>query len=103
MRILGVSEGGHPKGKTYIVEVGVDELKKVANKAGYNQGEEIEKLQPGQEYPLGEGHDFRADIVGAAHKMQVAYEGFNKAVQTMTRFAGLIARQEAGAGRAGEG
>lgn len=103
MRILGVSEGGYPLGKTYIVEVSVDELKKVANKAGYRQGDELEKLKPGQDYPLAEGYDFRADIVRATEQMQAAYKAFSKAVPAMTRFAGLIAQQEPAAAQNGEG
>lgn len=103
MRILGVNEGGYQHEKTYIVEVSVSELRKVANKAGYRDGDELEKLKPGQEYPLGEGYDFRADIVRATQQMQAAYEDFHKAVPTMTRFAGLVGQQAALADQAGEG
>lgn len=93
MKILGVNEGGYGREKTYIVEISVAELRKVANKAGYRDGNEIEKLEAGQEHPIAEGYDFLRDIVNAAARMESAYADFVKAVPTMQRFVGLIAQQ----------
>lgn len=95
MRILGVNEGGYSSERTYIVEISAAELRKVANKAGYREGDDLEKLRAGQEYPIAEGYDFRRDIVNAAQRMESAYAEFVKAVPVMHRFAALISQQEA--------
>lgn len=94
MRVLGITEEPDSYGTrpAYVVQVTEDELKKVANKAGYR--DEFPKLKPGQDYPLAEGYDFRAEIVEATRRMQGAYEQFVKASQTMTRFAAMVAEQE---------
>lgn len=103
MRILGVNEGSYRSERTYIVEISVDELKKVANKAGYREGEEIEKLKAGEEYPIAEGYDFRRDIINAAEQMERAYAAFVKAVPTMQKFVALINQQAAASGEQAEG
>ncbi len=103
MKILGTNEGRYASDRTYIAEITVGELAKVANKAGFRDDEELQKLKPGQEYPLGEGYDFRRDIVQAAARMEAAYTEFVKAVPTMQRFVGLVAQQKAAVDAAGEG
>jgi hypothetical protein len=96
MRILGVKPARYGSdAEAYIVDVSVEELRKVANKAGFRDDETLAKLKVGDEYPLGEGHDFRRDIVNAAQRMETAYTDFVKAVPTMQRFVGLVAQQQA--------
>lgn len=62
MKILGVSDGPYPKGKTYICEISTTELRKVMDKAGYRDDESLDKLKPGTDFPIDEGYDFRAAI-----------------------------------------
>lgn len=94
MKVLGtttVGEGYATK-PAYIVVVTEYELQLVANKAGYR--EEIPKLKPGDDYPLAEGYNFRADIRKAVDDMTTAYSSFQKASQTMTSFAALISERD---------
>ncbi len=95
MRILGVSEGPYPKGKTYICEISVSELRKVMDKAGYRDGDELEKLKAGTDFPIDEGFDFRSAILAASLQMKEGYDAFVKAVPVMTQFASLVAGAEA--------
>lgn len=90
---------------TFIVEISLDEIKKVANKAGYRDwsDENTKKLlAPGNDYPIAEGYDFRRDIVNATQKMGDAYSEFAKAAPTMHRFVALIGQQPSGDESAGE-
>lgn len=95
MKILGVSEAAYPKVKTYICEISVNELRKVMDKAGYRDGGELENLKAGTDFPIDEGFDFRAAILGASRQMKEGYDAFVKAVPVMTQFASLVADAEA--------
>lgn len=99
MKILGSrtsrAYGNEPD--TFIVEISLLEIQKVANKAGYQRwtGECTKKLlAPGSEYDIAAGHDFRGEIVEAAKAMATGHEKFAAATETMTRFVGLIQQQE---------
>lgn len=94
MKILGVSEGPYPKGTTYICEISVSELRKVMDKAGYRDGDELGKLKAGTDFPIDEGYDFRAAILKSTEQMRAAYAEFAKAVPVMTSFASLLAERE---------
>lgn len=91
MRVLGLTEvdEGYSKQPAYIVVIAEDELKMVANKAGYR--EEFPKLKVGDEYPIAEGFNFRAEIKRATEAMVAAYQSFQKSSETMSRFAALMA------------
>lgn len=90
MKILGVNKIAY-KDPTYIVEITLDEIKKVANKSAYREGDGIEKLlEPGSDYPIAEGYDFRKEIVDALNRMTEAHKAFAAASVTMARFAALI-------------
>lgn len=82
---------------TFIVEISIAEIQKVANKAGYKQwfDEDTKKLlAPGCEYDIAAGYDFRADIVSATNAMADGLKKFGIATNTMQRFVGLIQQQE---------
>lgn len=104
MKILGVNKSSNYTTPTaYIVEISVEELAKVANKAGYRESGQFADLKPGTEYPIAEGYDFRRDIINAAEQMERAYAAFVKAVPTMQRFVALINQQAAASGEQAEG
>ncbi len=90
MKVLGITEVGaqYSKERAYIVQITHTELRKVADKAAYH--DKFEELKPGEEYPIGEGHDFRKEIVDAVRQMKDAHEKFASAAATMARFASLI-------------
>lgn len=84
---------------TFIVEISLAEIQKVAGKAGYRDWSDDDTrklLAPGNDYPIAEGHDFLRDIVAATDKMRSAYAEFAKAVPTMHRFVALIGQQQSG-------
>jgi|SRR5690606_833263 len=97
MKILGVNKSSSYTTPTaYIVEISVEELAKVANKAGYRESGQFADLKPGTEYPIAEGYDFLRDIIAATQKMESAYNEFVKAAPTMHRFVALISQQQTG-------
>ncbi len=82
---------------TFIVEISLYEIQKVANKAGYREWatDDTKKLlSPGMEYDIAAGYDFRGAIVKAANDMTKAHESFAAATTTMTNFTRLIETQE---------
>jgi hypothetical protein len=82
---------------TFIVEISLLEIQKVANKAGYQswRDEDTKKLlAPGKEYDIAAGYDFRSEIVQATKAMASGFEMFTKAAGTMHRFVNLIQQQE---------
>lgn len=96
MKILGIADRGYPHGKSFICEISESELAKVINKAAYRDAdEELKKLRVGDDYPIGEGYDFRAAIAESTRTMDAAFQNFQKVAPVMAKFAGLIAKTEA--------
>ena len=95
MKVLGITETGegYCKDRAYIVQITHDEVRKVANKAGYS--DKLPELKLGEDYSITDGYDFRREIVEATRSMQAAHENFAQAAATMTRFARLIEIAEA--------
>jgi len=82
---------------TFIVEISIDEIKKVANHANYQEWKEEDTkklLAPGMEYDIAAGYDFRNEIVHATKAMAAGFENFAKAAETMRHFVNLIQKQE---------
>lgn len=82
---------------TFIVEISLAEIQKVAQKAGYKEwGDDDTRklLAPGCEYDIAAGYDFRADILNATSAMSEGLKKFGAATNTMQRFVGLIQQQE---------
>lgn len=82
---------------TFIVEISLAEIQKVANKAGYSDWKDDDTkklLKAGAEYDIAAGYDFRGDIVAATRAMSEGHAKFAAATETMTRFVGLIQSQE---------
>lgn len=91
MKVLGTAERqrtqGYGKEQVFIVEITMDEIAKVANKSAYRDGDSLSKmLQPGMDYPISEGYDFKQEIVVAVSHMTEAHKKFAAATTTMTRF-----------------
>ena len=102
MKILGSSVarsyGSTPD--TFIVEISLEEIQKVANKAGYSawKDEDTKKLlSPGMEYDIAAGFDYSQKILEATRAMTAAHEKFAAAAETMTRFVGFIQPKESNA------
>jgi len=96
MKIIGQSKVGEGYGATdaLVCIVTIDELKKVANKAKYCDRDKFAAPAIGSDYPIAEGHDFRAELTSAIQAMQVAYEKFAKVAPIAARFAGLVLEPE---------
>ena len=97
MKIIGttkVGEGYHSR-DAYVVIISKDELARVANKAGYREEQPNPKV--GDDYPIDEGFDFRAQLTDAIHKMASAYEAFAKVAPVAAAFAGVVQRKSDGA------
>ena len=78
---------------TFIVEISLAEIQKVANKAGYRDwtSDDTKKLlAPGRDYEIAAGYDFRGEIVSATRAMTEGFAKFAAAAETMTRFASLV-------------
>ena len=99
MKVLGIASEGYNK-KVFICEVSSSEIAKIADKAGYRDTNPADSLKPGDEYPIDQGYDFRAEIVAATKDMERAYASFQKAAGTMTRFAVMVSEAEAQTGEA---
>lgn len=96
MKVLGITETGqgYSKERAYIVQITHDEVRRVADKAGYRDSD-FPELQLGEDYCIAGGHDFRKEIVEATRSMQAAHEKFAQAAATMARFARLVEVAEA--------
>lgn len=96
MNIIGITEvgDGHHKKKAYVAIISHHELEKVADKARYGGNDKVAELKVGDEYPIGEGYDFRAELMGAIKAMQDAYAKFAKVAPTAARFAGLVLTEQ---------
>ena len=94
MKIIGTTEvgEGYSKAKAYVAIITHAELQRVADKAGYG-AQEI-KVAVGDDYPIAEGHDFRAELMQAIKAMQEAYTKFAKVAPVAARFAGLTISSE---------
>tara|TARA_R110000765_G_scaffold16839_4_gene46789 strand:- start:131 stop:442 length:312 start_codon:yes stop_codon:yes gene_type:complete len=92
MNVIGITEVGedYRKEKAYVAIISHHELEKVADKARYGDKDKVPELKVGDEYPIGEGYDFRAELLGAIKAMQDAYAKFAKVAPTAARFAGLV-------------
>ena len=93
MKVLGTGSRrvGYSDQHFVIAEIGFDELAKIANKSTYRAQEELGKLvKVGEEYPIAEGYDFRAEMQKAIQQMTEAHKAFAAASATMARFATLI-------------
>lgn len=92
MKIIGITEieANRLKQKAYVAIISHGELEKVADKARYSSHDKLPELKVGDEYPIGEGHDFRAELMEAIKAMQDAYAKFAKVAPTAARFAGLV-------------
>lgn len=92
MNIIGITEvgDGYHKQKAYVAIISHQELEKVADKARLSGKDKVPELRVGDQYQIGEGHDFRAELVGAIKVMQDAYIKFAKVAPTAARFAGLV-------------
>ncbi|CAA2366798.1 hypothetical protein [Xanthomonas phage Olaya] len=89
MKVLGVANRrvNYRDEEVFIVEITLDEIAKVANKSAYRDGKELAKLlQPGMDYPIAEGYNFRQEIVSACTAMTEAHKKFAVATTTMTGF-----------------
>lgn len=82
MKVIGLNEKGE-----YIAIVTHDELEKCADKY-YGK---LEKLKIGQDFNIGEGYNFRNQIVDACKTMKAGHEAFVKSSETLTRFATMVA------------
>lgn len=99
MKILGsaerkVGESYYNKETFFIVEISFGEIRRVSNKSGYRSEDDDKKLmaqlQPGMDFPIDEGHDFRKDIVEAVDAMRKAHEKCAPVATAMAAFANLI-------------
>jgi len=100
MKIIGTTEvgEGYSKSKAYVVIISQLELCKVANKSGYEHRDKQPDPKVGEDYPIAEGHDFRAELMQAVKAMQEAYTKFSSVALVASQFAGIaIAKDEAGA------
>ena len=82
---------------TFIVEISIHEIKKIADKSGYQQwpGDETKKLlAPGATYDISAGYDFRNDILTATSAMKAGHEKFMLASKTMAAFVSLTQPKE---------
>ena len=78
---------GYGREQVFIVEITMDEIAKVANKSAYRDSDSLRKmLQPGMDYPISEGYDFKQEIGVAVSHMTEAHKKFAAATTTMTRF-----------------
>lgn len=94
MKVIGISSEGYSK--SYVAIVTHDELRRLMDKAGYQRRNELAELKVGDVFDLGQGHNFRDQIVDATQKMAEAYERFAKVAPIAAEFAGIVAaKQEA--------
>lgn len=89
MKVIGITQTEPYNQRAYVCIVSHEELAKVADKAHYN--DRFPELKVGQEYNLGEGHDFRAQLTDAIRKMSEAYTAFAKVAPVAAEFAGVVA------------
>lgn len=73
---------------TFIAIVTKVELEKVSDKCYGKLGE----VDVGDDYPIGEGYDFRGDIQSACSKMESAMQAFGAAQDTLRRFAVMVSQ-----------
>lgn len=95
MKVIGITEvpGPYRGEKAYVVIVTHDELRKVADKAGYshsNGKDDFPELKVGQDYDIAAGHDFRQQLTDAVKTMASAYEKFAKVAPVAAEFAGMV-------------
>jgi hypothetical protein len=99
MKILGsrVSRQYGSTPDTFIVEISLTEIQKVASKAGYNAWSDDDTrkmLSPGMDYDIAAGFDFSQKIIEATRAMTDAHAKFAAAADTMTKFVGFIQPKE---------
>ena len=82
MRVIGMDGQGN-----YIATVSHSELEKCADKY-YGA---MPKLAVGDTFDLGQGHDFRKQIVETCKAMQDAHKRFEVSSETMRQFAFMVA------------
>lgn len=94
MKVIGLTEvqiSQYHKEKAYVVIITQHELAKVAGKAAYKDDKPDPRV--GDEYPISEGHDFRAELTEALRKMGEAYTAFAKVAPVAAEFAGIVQRK----------
>jgi hypothetical protein len=85
MRVIGMDGQGN-----YIATVSHTELEKCADKY-YGA---MPKLSVGDTFDLGQGHDFRRQIVDTCKAMKDAHKHFEVSTETMKRFAFMVAAKD---------
>lgn len=82
MKIIGMGE----RGDEYIAIVSHTELEKCADKYYGN----LKPLKVGSEFNVGAGYDFASKIKEACKEMHDAMKAFERAQETMTKFAIMV-------------
>ncbi len=85
MKIIGLQDD-----RTYVAIVSHTELEKCANKY-YNK---LPSLKVGNEFDIGLGHDYAGSIESACRSMMEAMKTFERARETLTKFAAMVAEHQ---------
>ena len=85
MKVLGTGPDG-----TYFVSVSHTELEKLCDKY-YNK---LKRLEIGDDFDLGAGYNYREDIKRVCQEMMDSMKAFERARETLTKFAHMVAETE---------